>query len=199
MNSVAPGTKRAAAEVIDAAGGRYVDVAVMAPVRPKCMDVPLLISGPHAEAGREALAGLGFTASRAVGDEVGRASTIKMLRSVMYKGVEALTAECLIACERAGVTEEVLSSFGNDWATGADYRFDRMLVHGLRRAAELREAGKTLEGLGLPPAMSSGTADWQQRLGSLEISPVPEGLPAKLTAIAASDAFCSPSAPMAQI
>jgi len=46
----------------------------------------------------------------------------------MYKGVEALTAECLLACEKAGVTDEVLSSLGNDWATGADYRLDRMLV-----------------------------------------------------------------------
>ena len=40
MNSVAPDTKRAAAAVIDAAGGRYVDVAVMAPVNPARMNVP---------------------------------------------------------------------------------------------------------------------------------------------------------------
>jgi len=186
MNSVAPGTKRAAAERVDAAGGRYVDVAVMAPVRPKCLAVPLLVSGPHAAAGCDALAALGFTAMRVVGEDVGRASTIKMLRSVMYKGVEALTAECLIACERAGVTDEVLGSFGNDWATGADYRLDRMLVHGLRRAAELREVCKTLEGLGLPPQMSTGTVHWQQALGDRAIWPVPEGLEAKLAAIVAA-------------
>lgn len=184
MNSVAPATKRAAAQAVDAAGGRYVDVAVMAPVRPKCLAVPLLVSGPHAAAGCDALAALGFTAMRAVGEDVGRASTIKMLRSVMYKGVEALTAECLIACERAGVTEEVLGSFGNDWASGADYRLDRMLVHGQRRAAELREVCKTLEGLGLQPQMSTGTVHWQQTLGSMAVSPLPEGLAAKLAAIA---------------
>lgn len=189
MNSVAPGTKRAAAEAVEAAGGRYVDVAVMAPVRPKCLAVPLLLSGPHAEAGESVLAALGFARTRVVGGDVGRASTIKMLRSVMYKGVEALTAECLIACERAGVTEEVLGSFGNDWATGADYRLDRMLVHGLRRAAELREVCKTLEGLGLPPQMSLGTVHWQQALGDLAVSPVPEGLEAKLSAIGATGAF----------
>lgn len=189
MNSVAPQTKRAAAEAVEAAGGRYVDVAVMAPVRPKALAVPLLVSGPHAEEARQALAALGFSAQRIVGADVGRASTIKMLRSVMYKGVEALTVECLIACERAGVTQEVLSSFGNDWASGADYRLDRMLVHGLRRAAELREVCATLEGLGLPPSLSTGTVAWQQALGELGISPVPEGLEAKLAAIAATDAF----------
>jgi len=184
MNSVAPDTKREAAEVFASAGKRYVDVAIMAPVNPQKLSVPLLLSGAGAPAALAALVELGFCNARVVGEAVGRASTIKMLRSVMYKGMEALTAECLIACERAGVTEEVLGSFGNDWASGADYRFDRMLIHGLRRAAELREVCKTLEGLGMEPSMSSGTVAWQQALGELGVSPVPEGLAAKLRAAA---------------
>lgn len=184
MNSVAPETKRAAARAVEAAGGRYVDVAVMAPVNPQKLSVPLLLSGADASSALVALEALGFADMRVVGDGVGHASMIKMLRSVMYKGMEALTAECLIACERAGVTEEVLGSFGNDWATGADYRFDRMLVHGLRRAAELREVCKTLADLGFEPSMSSGTVAWQQAMGDLAIRPVPEGLAAKLGAVA---------------
>jgi 3-hydroxyisobutyrate dehydrogenase-like beta-hydroxyacid dehydrogenase len=180
MNSVAPETKRAAAHAIAAGGGRYVDVAVMAPVNPSRLATPLLLSGADAAAGQAALAALGFTQLRIVGNEVGRASTIKMLRSVMYKGVEALTAECLIACERAGVTEEVLGSFGNDWASGADYRIDRMLVHGLRRAAEMAEVVKTLEGLGVDPAMTRGTVIRQKQLGSLGVANPPAGLEAKL-------------------
>ncbi len=183
MNSVAPDTKRAAAAVIEAAGGRYVDVAVMAPVNPAGLDVPLLISGPHARPGMEALAALGFANMRIVGDAVGRASTIKMLRSVMVKGVEALTAECLIACEKAGVTDEVLGSFGNDWASGADYRMDRMLVHGLRRAAEMEESAQTVRALGLSPLLTQGTAGWHRALGALGIAPVPQGLKAKLAVI----------------
>lgn len=183
MNSVAPDTKRAAAKAVEAAGGRYVDVAVMAPVNPARLAVPLFVSGPHAEAGAEALSALGFTNIRVVGDEVGRASTIKMLRSVMYKGVEALTAECLIACERAGVTDEVLASFGNDWSENADYRLDRMLVHGLRRAAEMHESAQTLLSLGVSPMLTEGTVGWQQALGDLALNPPPEGLKAKLAAI----------------
>jgi 3-hydroxyisobutyrate dehydrogenase-like beta-hydroxyacid dehydrogenase len=185
MNSVAPGTKQAAAAVIEAAGGRYVDVAVMSPVHPLRQAVPLLISGPHADAGQSALADLGFSNSRTVGDKVGRASSIKMLRSVMYKGMEALTAECLIACERAGVTDEVMESFGSDWATGADYRLDRMMVHGLRRAAEMEEVVKTLESLGVEPLITRGTVVRQRAIGELGLSPVPEGLSAKLAVIPA--------------
>jgi 3-hydroxyisobutyrate dehydrogenase-like beta-hydroxyacid dehydrogenase len=180
MNSVAPETKRAAAAVIEAAGGRYVDVAVMSPVSPAELAVPLLISGPHAQAAETALAQLGFTNLRCVGAEIGRGSTIKMLRSVMYKGVEALTAECLIACERAGVTSEVLGSFGNDWSSGADYRLDRMLVHGERRSAEMAEVVKTLEGLGVEPLMTRGAVVRQAAIGGLGIKSPPEGLDAKL-------------------
>jgi 3-hydroxyisobutyrate dehydrogenase-like beta-hydroxyacid dehydrogenase len=184
MNSVAPGTKKQAAAAIEAAGGRYVDVAVMAPVYPARLATPLLISGPHAAAGIAALIGLGFTNLRTVGDDVGRASTIKMLRSVMYKGMEALTAECLIACEKAGVTDEVLGSFGNDWSSGADYRLDRMMVHGLRRAAEMEEVVKTLEGLGVEAMMTQGTVMRQREIGGLGIKSPPEGLGSKLETLA---------------
>ena len=45
-----------------------------------------------------------------VGDRVGQASTIKMMRSVMIKGIEALTAECLLGARLAGVDERVLAS-----------------------------------------------------------------------------------------
>lgn len=183
MNSVAPATKSEAAAMINAAGGRYVDVAVMSPVQPQRLAAPLYVSDPYGDEAIETLATLGFTNIRKVGSDIGRASTIKMLRSVMYKGVEALTAECLLACEKAGVTDEVLDSFGNDWATGADYRFDRMLVHGLRRSAEMYESSQTLKALGVSPMLTEGTVGWQQAIGELGISPVPEGLKAKLRAI----------------
>lgn len=183
LNSVAPQTKQEAAKAIESAGGHYIDVAVMAPVHPKRLETPLLVCGTHAAAGLELLTAYGFKNVRVVGNDIGRASTVKMLRSVMYKGVEALTLECLLACEKAGVTDEVLASFGNDWSSGADYRLDRMLVHGLRRSAEMRESARTLSMLEVSPKLTEGTVAWQQALGELNISPVPEGLRAKLTSI----------------
>ncbi len=183
MNSVAPDTKRGSAEIIEAAGGRYVDVAIMAPVDPGSLHVPLLVCGPNAVQAMEILGQIGFTNVRNVGPEIGRASTIKMLRSVMYKGVEALTAECLIACERAGVTQEVMDSFGNDWSNQANYRLDRMMVHGVRRGAEMSEAVATLRGLGVEPMLTSGTVRRQHELGELAVAPVPHALKSKLKTI----------------
>ena len=167
MNSVAPGTKREAAAAIEAAGGRYVDVAIMSPVE-KGLAVPLLISGSHALAAQPLLEALGFTDVRAVGDEVGRASAIKMIRSVMVKGLEALSAECAAAAEAAGVFDEVMASLDASeknagWADKVAYNRERMETHGLRRAAEMEESAKTLQGLGVEPVMTRGTVELQRR------------------------------------
>lgn len=169
MNSVAPETKRTAARVIAAAGGRYVDVAVLAPVEPARLAVPLLLAGPAAEEAREALAALGFSNLRVVGAEVGRASAIKMIRSVMVKGIEALTAEMMLAAEAAGVADEVLASLDasdkpKSWAEKAAYNLERMTTHGLRRAAEMEEVAKTLTALGVAPVMTEGTVHRQREM-----------------------------------
>lgn len=187
MNSVAPGTKRAAAAAIETAGGRYADVAVMAPVHPARMAVPLLVAGPHAADAAAALAAIGFTNVEIAGPKVGDASAIKMIRSVMVKGIEALTAECILAANRAGVTEAVIASLDasskvQGWGERADYNLDRMLAHGTRRAAEMEEVVNTLAELGIEPVMTRGTIARQRELGALGVVP-PEGLAAKLVRI----------------
>lgn len=187
-NSVAPQTKQAAARAVEAAGAHYVDVAILAPVDPAWLAVPLLLSGAHAEAAATALAALGFQNISVVGDTVGRASSIKMIRSVMVKGIEALTAECLLAAEAAGVRDAVLASLDaserpRPWEARADYNLDRMLVHGLRRAAEMEEVVKTLEALGTGAAMTRGTVERQRAIGLLGLGTPPEGLGSKLAAI----------------
>jgi len=166
-NSVAPATKREAAAVVERAGGRYVDVAVMAPVNPAKLAVPLLISGPHTLAAQPLLEALGFSSIRVVGDEVGRASAIKMIRSVMVKGLEALSSECAAAAEAAGVFDEVMASLDASeknvsWADRVAYNRERMATHGARRAAEMEESAKTLQALGVEPVMTRGTVRLQR-------------------------------------
>ncbi|MEG3179640.1 NAD(P)-dependent oxidoreductase [Sphingomonas sp. LT1P40] len=187
MNSVAPGTKHAAVEVIEAVGGRYVDVAVMAPVHPVQLDVPLLVAGLHADDAVAMLREYGFTKVSIAGPTIGDASAIKMIRSVMVKGVEALTAECILAASRAGVADAVLASLdaswkAQGWGERVDYNLDRMLAHGTRRAAEMEEVAKSLEELGVDPVMTRGTIARQRTLGALGVA-VPDGLAAKLAVI----------------
>jgi 3-hydroxyisobutyrate dehydrogenase-like beta-hydroxyacid dehydrogenase len=166
MNSVAPDTKRAASRAVEAAGGRYIDVAVMAPVEPAQLAVPLLLSGPYAEVGANVLEQMGFSNVRVLPGDVGRASSVKMIRSVMVKGIEALTAEMMLAGDAAGVSSDVLASLGGDWAGKAAYNIERMTTHGARRAAEMEEVSKTLAALGVDPVMTRGTVIRQRAMAA---------------------------------
>ncbi len=170
INSVSPGRKQETAKLLGERA-RYVDVAVIAPIHPLRHRTPLLISGPHAQAISPLLDELEMKLS-VVGAATGQAAAIKMIRSVMIKGIEALTAECFLAASRAGVLEEVTASMKNnypslDWVKIAEYNLERMASHGERRAAEMEELAATLRELGLDPLMVDSTVKRQREMGAL--------------------------------
>ena len=170
INSVSPGRKQETAKLLGERA-RYVDVAVIAPIHPARHQTPLLISGRHAEEISPLLRELEMQLT-VVSDETGSAAAIKMIRSVMIKGIEALTLECFLAAERAGVLEEVTASLKNnyptlDWTKIADYNLERMASHGERRAAEMEESAATLRELGLEPLMVDSTVKRQREMGAL--------------------------------
>jgi 3-hydroxyisobutyrate dehydrogenase-like beta-hydroxyacid dehydrogenase len=170
INSVSPGRKQATAKLLGDAA-RYVDVAVLAPVHPARHQTPMLLAGPHAAAIAPLLQDLTMRISLA-GAETGAAAAIKMVRSVMIKGMEALTYECFVAAARAGVVEEVAASLKNnyptlEWAKIIEYNLERMASHGERRAAEMEEVADTLRELGLEPLMTEATVKRQRQMGQV--------------------------------
>ncbi|WP_203291273.1 DUF1932 domain-containing protein [Maricaulis parjimensis] len=187
FNSVAPDTKRAAARSIEQTGAHYVDVAVMSPVLPKRLSTPLLVSGPQADPAVSLLRSAGFTDVRSVGTEVGRASAIKMIRSIMVKGREAISACCALAAQQAGVLDEIRASLGEEWADQANYNLDRMLTHGKRRAAEMDQVASMLTAMSIDPQLAAATAHWQRQLGDQRPDKLPDTLKDKLDLIAPSN------------
>lgn len=169
FNSVAPDTKRAAAQAVAAGAGEYLDVAVMAPVPPGRLATPLLTGGHHASDVADTLNALGCNA-RAASKRIGDVSAIKMCRSVMIKGLEALTTECLSAARRYGVEEAVLRSLHASFPSlGWDkqlphYLISRVAEHGVRRAEEMGEVVKTLRDVDVPATMSHATQQVQAAL-----------------------------------
>ena len=171
VNSASPATKTACAEFVARAGSRYVEAAVMTSVPPHGIRVPMLLGGPHASALQPTLAALGFDAT--VGStSYGVVSAIKLCRSVVIKGMEALAIESLLAARRYGVEREVLASLaetfpGLDWERQATWFWQRVVQHGRRRAEEMREAAATVEGVGLRPRMAAAIADVQAWMAAL--------------------------------
>jgi 3-hydroxyisobutyrate dehydrogenase-like beta-hydroxyacid dehydrogenase len=170
INSVSPGRKQETAKLLGERA-RYVDAAVIAPIHPLRHRTPMLIAGPHAEEISPLLRELQMQLS-IVGADTGQAAAIKMIRSVMIKGIEALTVECFLAAARAGVLDEVTASLKNnypslDWSKIAEYNLERMASHGERRAAEMEESALTLRELGLDPLMVDSTVKRQREMGAL--------------------------------
>jgi len=162
INSVSPEVKIAIGKVIDKAGARYVEAAVMAAVPPFKHKVPMLLGGRAAPALIELLSPYGM-ALEDFGPEIGRAAATKMFRSVVVKGLEALLQECVLAADRYGVADKVLDSVkdgypGLDWKGLADYLIGRTAIHGVRRAHEMTEVAETLTALGIEPLMSAAAA-----------------------------------------
>ena len=171
FNSASPGAKTRAAAVVNAAGARYVEGAVMTSVPPHRLRVPLLLGGPDACDLEAPLAALGFVA-RVASEQLGVASATKMCRSVMIKGLEAMVVESFTAARHYGVEDAVIASLqetfpGIDWERQAAYFFQRTIEHGRRRGEEMREAAQTMREAGLAPWSAAGTAERQAWLADL--------------------------------
>jgi 3-hydroxyisobutyrate dehydrogenase-like beta-hydroxyacid dehydrogenase len=166
VNSVSPETKRAGAAAIGR-NGRYVEAAVMAAIAPYGLKVPMLLGGRHATALKALLDPAGMVLTVAA-SEIGRASAIKMCRSIMIKGLEALAVECLMTARHYGVEDDILASLERTypqigWEKQMGYLVSRSVEHGRRRAAEMRESADTVAETGLEPLMALATAqrqDW---------------------------------------
>jgi 3-hydroxyisobutyrate dehydrogenase-like beta-hydroxyacid dehydrogenase len=171
VNSASPGAKQRAAQAIDAAGGRYVEGAVMTSLPPYRIKVPLLLGGAGAAALAPLLNDLGFAAKPA-SDRLGVASAVKMCRSVMIKGLEAMVIESFTTARAYGVEDDVLASLketfpGIDWEKQGAYFFQRVIEHGRRRSEEVREVAETVREIGLTPWSAEGTAERQGWMADL--------------------------------
>jgi len=167
LNSTSPAAKQAAAAWIDAAGGRFVEAAIMSPIAPARVASPMLLGGAHAATFLPLATQIGFTGARCFSEQLGAASAAKMCRSVVVKGLEALMLESLLTARKFGVEQAVLESLqstspADTWRTQGRYMISRALIHGRRRAEEMREAAHTVAEAGLAPRMSNACAEWQE-------------------------------------
>ncbi len=181
FNSASPGAKQRAAALIDGKGGRYVEGAVMTSIPPYRIKVPLLLGGAGAEKLAPLLVELGFDA-KVASPELGVASAVKMCRSVMIKGMEAMVIEAFTTARAYGVEDAVLASLKEtfpsiDWEKQGAYFFQRVIEHGRRRSEEVREVAETVREIGLTPWSAQGTAERQAWVADL----ARKGLPAAQT------------------
>lgn len=186
LNSASPATKQQAAACIDAAGGRYVEAGVMTSVPPYGIRVPMLLGGRGAAELAPLLTAWGMNAT-VVSDRLGVASAIKMCRSIMIKGLEALVIESYTTARRYGVEDHMVPTLqetfpGIDWQQVGGYFFSRVVQHGQRRAEEMRESANTVREAGFEPFMAAAIADKQQWVADRARAGVFDGVDTKNSA-----------------
>jgi 3-hydroxyisobutyrate dehydrogenase-like beta-hydroxyacid dehydrogenase len=168
INSVSPDTKISIARSVGDSPATFVEAAVMAPVSPQRLKVPMLLGGAAAATVAVRLNAIGMNV-KPISERVGVASAIKMCRSIIIKGLEAITVESLLTARRYGAEKQVLDSLAATYPAmgwdGAlpDYLISRVAEHGKRRAAEMREAAQAVADAGLEPFTALATAqrqDW---------------------------------------
>ena len=165
LNSAAPRTKIECAALVAAAGGRYVEAAVMTSVPPHGIRVPMLLGGANAAEAEQLLRSLGFVA-QTVSTDLGIASAIKLCRSVIIKELESLVIESFTAARHLGVEQQVLASLAEtypqfDWEKQGDYLFSRVIQHGKRRAEEMRASAQMIDATGVGGLMAAAAAQRQ--------------------------------------
>jgi 3-hydroxyisobutyrate dehydrogenase-like beta-hydroxyacid dehydrogenase len=171
FNSASPGAKQRASALVDGGGGRYVEGAVMTSIPPHRIKVPLLLGGSGAGELAPLLVELGFDA-KVASEKLGVASAVKLCRSVMIKGLEAMVIESFTTARAYGVEDAVLASLketfpGIDWEKQGAYFFQRVIEHGRRRSEEVREVAETVREIGLTPWSAQGTAERQAWIAEL--------------------------------
>jgi len=172
LNSVSPALKQDIEREINESGASFVEAAVMAPVGPYGHKVPMLLGGAGAETFAATMRPFGMRLEVLTGAKVGSAAAVKMCRSIVVKGIEALLFECVMAATKFGADDLVFASLketwpGIDWKKLADYTIGRVVVHGERRAREMDEVAETLQTIGIDPIMAEAAArrqDWSAEL-----------------------------------
>jgi len=174
LNSVSPATKHSIYNIVSGSGVLFTEGVAMDTVPSKGAQVPILLCGPESPLLSDRLNGLGLN-TRSVSEALGTASTTKLLRSILIKGMEALFAESMEAAGKVGMEDEVIASMqatypGIDWQTVAGYQLSRATLHAARRASEMQEAKTLVEQLGIEPIMSGAIAQRQQNLSDRDVA-----------------------------
>jgi 3-hydroxyisobutyrate dehydrogenase-like beta-hydroxyacid dehydrogenase len=167
-------------EAVEKAGGRYVDIAVMGGFFKYGIKAPMLVAGSEGEAAVTWMNANGFDA-KYLGAKPGSASSVKMVRSVLMKGLEALGVEALVTAERQGIREEVLECLADvDLVPFREHLASLVqthVVHARRRWEEMGLVARTLQETGVEPKMTVVTEATLKRSVDAGIAPADGKVP----------------------
>ena len=178
FTTASPEVKRSAAEAASAYGLGYVDTAIMGGISLNLVRTPLLASGSGAMALKQLIEQAGGRMAVIQNGVAGDAISLKILRSVFTKGMEALSVELLMSAEKQGVREKLYEQLSDIDQTPLRSFLDMLVrthvIHAKRRAHEVHDAQAELTSQGLSSMVLPGVEDRFNRTAkALEARPTP--------------------------
>lgn len=172
LASATPKVKQAAGRALRASDVDFADASIMGTPHTDGHRLPVLASGPAAGRFRDLMSPWGMKIEHVEGD-LGAASGIKIMRSVIAKGLEALLVECMLGARRYGIDDAVLRSFGQfmdsrSFSEVANFLLVTDVIHAERRSHEARMSVSALEEAGVDPVMTRATAERLEWVAGLE-------------------------------
>jgi 3-hydroxyisobutyrate dehydrogenase-like beta-hydroxyacid dehydrogenase len=160
-NAVAPETVRAIARAIEPTGAPFIDVGIVGRGPGVGRErTRFYVSGKA----RSAVLALGVPEIELIdlGEDVGTAAAMKMAYSALNKGIDALLAAVLLAAERLGVRETLMTELQFSQTEALERMQARVPFLGAtakRFAPEMAEIARTYESVGVTPDFHRG-AEW---------------------------------------
>ncbi|WP_378934611.1 NAD(P)-binding domain-containing protein [Metabacillus herbersteinensis] len=173
LTTSTPQVKKKSEELITIQGARYIDAAIMGTVVTEKFNVPIIIGGDDSGEITIYLKELGFNCVN-LDLPNGSAASIKLLRSVFMKGLEALILETMIVSKHHDVLEEVMNSISttmenNKFSTFSKALFDTHHIHKVRRFKEVTDSCKVIEEAKITPYVTEGVKKFFSNSIQLEL------------------------------
>jgi 3-hydroxyisobutyrate dehydrogenase len=187
LTTAAPGDKRSAFDLAAGHHIRYVDAVILGAIALTAAATPLLAAGLTGQEAMRDFARLGAPVRVLPHARAGDAAALKLLRTILTKGLEALAVECLVAAEKQGIRSELYDAMSDVDAAGFTSFLDMLVCthiqHSGRRLHEVRRAEAQLTSLGLPASMLSASQQvFARTTRSAAQNPPPDGATADVTA-----------------
>lgn len=184
-NAISPQRTKKIGAILKSNGIRFIDGGIIGGPAWKPKETWLYLSGRDAETVANCFSS-GSLETKIIGDEIGKASALKMCYAAYSKGTTALLAAVIATADSLGVREELYQQWGRDdpgFVKQAEGRTTRVTAKAWRFEGEMHEIASTFQEAGLPDGFHESAAEVYQRMAGFKDSPEPPTLEVILAAL----------------
>jgi len=184
-NAIAPQRAKQIGRLMDEAGVRFVDGGIIGGPAWEPGRTWLYLSGEHAER-VTACFSEGPLETCIIGEDIGKASALKMCYAAYTKGTTALLCAILAAAEELDVLTDLQRQWSrneSDFADQAAERVKRATVKAWRFTGEMDEIAATFAGAGVPAGFHEAAGEIYRRLAHFKTEPAQPALEEVLEAL----------------